>query len=269
MAAAGKELTPSEYIEHHLTFFSKPVGAEDGGFWMINVDSLITALILGVVALGFIWWVVRGATAGVPDRRQAFIELLIGFIDDQVKGIFHHGDRNRFVAPAALTVFVWVVLMNAMDFPRLATLPRGARVVRPARVAPGADRRCEHHLCSCAVGLGADDRLLYRRQGAGRLDSRVVLRALRFQPTALAGEFSFQPGRVHLKAAIAFAAAVRQHVRGRDPIPAAVDVGGDRTRRHYLRFAARPGLGDLPHPYRAAAGLHLHDADRRLHLDGA
>ena len=116
MAAAGKELTPSEYIEHHLTFFSKPVGAEDGGFWMVNVDSLITALILGVVALGFIWWVVRGATAGVPDRRQAFIELLIGFIDDQVKGIFHHGDRNRFVAPAALTVFVWVVLMNAMDF---------------------------------------------------------------------------------------------------------------------------------------------------------
>jgi F-type H+-transporting ATPase subunit a len=116
MAAAGKELTPSEYIEHHLTFFSKPVGAEDGGFWTINVDSIVTALILGVVALGFIWWVVRGATAGVPDRRQAFVELLIGFIDDQVKGIFHHGDRNRFVAPAALTVFVWVVLMNAMDF---------------------------------------------------------------------------------------------------------------------------------------------------------
>ncbi len=115
MAAAGKELTPSEYIEHHLTFFSKPVGAENGGFWMINVDSLITALILGVVALGFIWWVVRGATAGVPGRRQAFVELLIGFIDDQVKGIFHHGDRHRFVAPAALTVFVWVVLMNAMD----------------------------------------------------------------------------------------------------------------------------------------------------------
>ena len=114
--AAGKELTPSEYIEHHLTFLSKPVGGGEGGFWTINVDSIVTAFILGVVALGFIWWVVRGATAGVPDRRQAFVELLIGFIDDQVKGIFHHGDRNRFVAPAALTVFVWVVLMNAMDF---------------------------------------------------------------------------------------------------------------------------------------------------------
>jgi F-type H+-transporting ATPase subunit a len=112
--AAGKELTPSEYIQHHLTFFQKPAG--DGGFWTINVDSLITATLLGVVALGFLWWVVRGATSGVPGKRQAFVELLIDFIDEQVKGIFHHGDRNRFVAPVALTVFVWVVLMNAMDF---------------------------------------------------------------------------------------------------------------------------------------------------------
>jgi F-type H+-transporting ATPase subunit a len=60
--------------------------------------------------------VVRGATSGVPNKRQAFVELLIGFVDDQVKGIFQHGDRNRFIAPAALTVFVWVILMNAMDF---------------------------------------------------------------------------------------------------------------------------------------------------------
>ena len=112
--AAGNELTPSEYIQHHLTFFEKPIG--DGGFWTINVDSVVTALLLGVVGLGFLWWVVRGATSGVPGKRQAFVEWLIEFIDDQVKGIFHHGDRNRFVAPAALTVFVWVVLMNAMDF---------------------------------------------------------------------------------------------------------------------------------------------------------
>jgi F-type H+-transporting ATPase subunit a len=112
--AAGTELTPSEYIQHHLTFFEKPIG--DGGFWSVNIDSVITAALLGVIGLGFLWWVVRGATSGVPGKRQAFVELLIEFIDDQVKGIFHHGDRNRFVAPAALTVFVWVVLMNAMDF---------------------------------------------------------------------------------------------------------------------------------------------------------
>jgi F-type H+-transporting ATPase subunit a len=112
--AAGKELSPSEYIEHHLTFFQKPLG--EGGFWALNVDSLLTSVLLGVIGLGFLWWVVRGATSGVPGKRQAFVELLFDFIDEQVKGIFHHGDRNRFIAPLALTVFVWVVLMNAMDF---------------------------------------------------------------------------------------------------------------------------------------------------------
>jgi len=112
--AAATELTPSQYIQHHLTFLTKPVG--DGGFWSINVDSLAVSILLGVVGVGFIWWVVRGASAGVPTRRQAMVELLIDFVDSQAKGIFQHGDRHRFVAPLALTVFVWVVLMNAMDF---------------------------------------------------------------------------------------------------------------------------------------------------------
>ena len=114
--AAGKELTPSEYIQHHLTFFTKPVGEGGGGFWAINVDSVAVSILLGLLGVGFIWWVVRGATSGVPGKRQAFVELLIDFVDEQAKGIFHHGDRHRFVAPLALTVFLWVVLMNAMDF---------------------------------------------------------------------------------------------------------------------------------------------------------
>jgi F-type H+-transporting ATPase subunit a len=112
--ALGNELTPSEYIEHHLASFTKPLG--DGGFWSLNVDSFAVGILLGVLGCGFIWWVVRGATSGVPGRRQALVELLIDFVDEQAKGIFHHGDRHRFVAPLALTVFVWVVLMNAMDF---------------------------------------------------------------------------------------------------------------------------------------------------------
>ena len=112
--AAGAELTPSEYIQHHLTFFTKPLG--DGPFLALNVDSLLVSILLGVVGVGFIWWIVRGATSGVPNRRQAFVEILIDFVDEQAKGIFHHGDRHRFVAPLALTVFIWVVLMNAMDF---------------------------------------------------------------------------------------------------------------------------------------------------------
>jgi F-type H+-transporting ATPase subunit a len=74
------------------------------------------SILLGLIGIGFIWWVVRGATSGVPTRRQAMVELLLDFVDEQAKGIFQQGDRHRFVAPLALTVFVWVVLMNAMDF---------------------------------------------------------------------------------------------------------------------------------------------------------
>jgi F-type H+-transporting ATPase subunit a len=67
------------------------------------------------VGLGFFWWLARGATSGVPSRKQAFVEICFDFITSQVKGIFH-GDPHKFVAPLALTVFVWVILMNAMDF---------------------------------------------------------------------------------------------------------------------------------------------------------
>jgi F-type H+-transporting ATPase subunit a len=112
--AAGKDFNATDYIQHHLTFLTKPAG--EGGFWALNVDSVVTAVLLGVLGLGVIWWIVRGATSGVPNRRQAFVELAFEFVDEQVKGIFQHGDRSRFVAPAALTVFVWVLLMNAMDF---------------------------------------------------------------------------------------------------------------------------------------------------------
>jgi F-type H+-transporting ATPase subunit a len=113
MSAAEHTLTPTSYITHHLSFLTKPVA--QGDFWTLNMDTVVVSILLGVIAFGFLWWVVRGATAGVPGRRQAFVELAVEFVDEQVKGIFH-GDRHSFVAPAALTVFVWVLLMNAMDF---------------------------------------------------------------------------------------------------------------------------------------------------------
>ena len=104
--------SPSEYIEHHLTFFTKPVG--DGSFWSINVDTMVVSLVLGVIGVGFMWLVTRKATSGVPSKTQAFVELLLDFVNSQVKGIYH-GD-SKLVAPVALTVGFWVLLMNAMDF---------------------------------------------------------------------------------------------------------------------------------------------------------
>jgi F-type H+-transporting ATPase subunit a len=137
--AAGNEMNATEYIGHHLTHGSKQFG--DGGFWTIHFDSLAVSVLLGIVGIGFIWWVVRGATSGVPNRRQAFVELLVGFIDDQAKGIFKHGDRSKFVTPAALTVFVWVLLMNSMDFLPVDIVGKGTHFISEHgfRIVPTAD----------------------------------------------------------------------------------------------------------------------------------
>ena len=67
--AAEAEMTPTEYIGHHLSFNSRSVG--EGAFWSINVDTVLTSVLLGVIGFGFLWWVVRGATAGVPDSPPA------------------------------------------------------------------------------------------------------------------------------------------------------------------------------------------------------
>ena len=138
--AAGSEMNPTQYIGHHLTHDARPF-LGDGGFWTLHVDSLAVSVLLGFVGIGFIWWIVRGATSGVPTKRQAFVELLIGFVDDQAKGIFRHGDRNAFVAPAALTVFVWVLLMNAMDFLPVDIVALGTHHISEHgfRIVPTAD----------------------------------------------------------------------------------------------------------------------------------
>jgi F-type H+-transporting ATPase subunit a len=111
--ATEHELDATSYIQHHLTFLAQPV-SETGGFWTIHYDTIVTSIIVGVLVLGFIWLVTRKATSGVPSKTQAFVELTVEFVNDQVKSLFHHD--YRVVAPIALTVFLWVLFMNAMDF---------------------------------------------------------------------------------------------------------------------------------------------------------
>jgi len=106
-------LTPSDYIAGHLSFNAKPIG--DGSFWTLHVDTFVMSVLLGFVVMGLVWLAARKATSGVPSKGQAFVELIFGFVDDQVKNIFH-GNRHSFIAPTALTVFLWVFAMNAMDF---------------------------------------------------------------------------------------------------------------------------------------------------------
>jgi F-type H+-transporting ATPase subunit a len=110
--AAETPQDATSYIQHHLTFFAEPV-AESGGFWTLHYDTIITSFILGVLVLGFVWLVVRKASSGVPSKTQAFAELLVEFVNDQVRSMFHHD--YRIVAPIALTVGLWVLFMNLMD----------------------------------------------------------------------------------------------------------------------------------------------------------
>lgn len=107
-------LTPASYIAHHLGFNTQNIG-NAGGFWRINIDTLFTSVFLGLLVIGLIWLVARKAQAGVPSKAQAFVEIIFEFVDEQAKSMFH-GDRHAFIAPAALTVFLWVLAMNMMSF---------------------------------------------------------------------------------------------------------------------------------------------------------
>jgi len=98
----------TEYIPHHLTHLK--VGE---GFWAFHADTLIMTAILGIAFLWIFGAAARKATPGVPGRFQAFIELVVEFVDGQIKEVFH-GDRS-FLAPLALTIFVLVIFMNTMD----------------------------------------------------------------------------------------------------------------------------------------------------------
>jgi F-type H+-transporting ATPase subunit a len=133
MAAEGPA-NSTEYIGHHLQHMH--VGE---GFWTWHVDTLFMSILLGVIGMALFWLVARKATAGVPGRGQAMVELVVEFVDGQVKEVFH-GNR-RFIAPLALTIFVWVFLMNSMDFLPLDLpgLIAGAFGAHYWRVVPTAD----------------------------------------------------------------------------------------------------------------------------------
>ena len=109
----------TEYIQHHLTHLVPQ--ASKGGFWAVHLDSIAVSLVLGALFCLWFWSKARKATSGVPGRGQAFVEIVLEFVDGQVKDVFH-GDR-RVLGPLALTVFVWVFLMNAMDLLPVDLLP--------------------------------------------------------------------------------------------------------------------------------------------------
>jgi F-type H+-transporting ATPase subunit a len=146
MAATGNGPTAGEYIVHHLQHLQNHKQSAVVDFSVVNLDSVFYAVLLGVVGCWLLWRAAVKATSGVPGRFQAAVELLVEMVDTQAKGIVHNAQSRKFVAPLALTVFVWIFLMNAMDLLPVDLLPAIWHVAGPAvgmkdymRVVPTAD----------------------------------------------------------------------------------------------------------------------------------
>ncbi|HFL8819326.1 MAG TPA: F0F1 ATP synthase subunit A [Candidatus Azoamicus sp. OHIO2] len=108
MSANNSAITTGDYIKHHLTHIES-----GSGFWTFNIDTLFVSIILGTFVLGFFYIITRKATPDTPTGIQNFIEIIFDFVDSQVRDTYH--GKSKLVAPLALTIFVWIFLMNLMD----------------------------------------------------------------------------------------------------------------------------------------------------------
>jgi F-type H+-transporting ATPase subunit a len=132
MSAEGG-LTTTGYIQHHLTNLAvcsdaaRDAAGHCQGFWTFHLDTLLVSGILGLIVFGLMAKVASKASAGVPGSLQNFIEMVVGMVDQQVKDTFH--GRSKLVTPLAITIFVWVFVMNAMDLIPVDFIPLGAAAV--------------------------------------------------------------------------------------------------------------------------------------------
>jgi F-type H+-transporting ATPase subunit a len=121
--AAEHAPTAGEYIVHHLSHARNKELQGPFDLSVVAWDSMFFSILLGVVGCFFLWRAARGATSGVPGRFQAAVEILFEMVESQAKGIVHNAQSRKLVAPLALTVFLWIFLMNAMDLLPVDLLP--------------------------------------------------------------------------------------------------------------------------------------------------
>ncbi|MDT8410668.1 MAG: F0F1 ATP synthase subunit A [Wenzhouxiangellaceae bacterium] len=134
-ASESGEFSPTEYVSHHLEHWT--IGE---GLWAFHADTLFFSVVLGLGMVFVFWLAARRATAGVPGKLQNFVEVLVEFVDNSVRESFH-GPRE-FIAPLALTIFVWIFLWNLMDLIPVDYIPLFASQVlgiEYMRVVPSAD----------------------------------------------------------------------------------------------------------------------------------
>ena len=140
--STGSELTSAGYIKHHLQNL-QVCSTDDGivwnhcqgNFWSLNVDSIGISVLLGLLFILGFRKVAKNATTGVPGKMQCFVEMVIEFVDENVRDTFH--GKNKLIAPLGLTIFVWVFLMNLMDLIPVDWLPMAG--VGYLKVVPTTD----------------------------------------------------------------------------------------------------------------------------------
>ena len=123
MAADANAPTASEYIVHHLQHLQNVKQGFIVDFSVVNIDSIVVGILLGALMLLVLRAAASKATSGVPGRFQAAVEILVEMVDNQAKANIHNAESRKFIAPLALTVFVWIFLMNAMDMLPVDLLP--------------------------------------------------------------------------------------------------------------------------------------------------
>ena len=144
MAAEAHAPTASEYIVHHLQHLQNIQQTSIIDMSVINYDSVVVSVLVGFLGIFIFWLAARKATSGVPGRFQAAVEMMVEMVDNQAKANIHNAESRKFIAPLALTVFVWIFLMNAIDLLPVDLLPvlwQGATGDSHAylRVVPTAD----------------------------------------------------------------------------------------------------------------------------------
>jgi F-type H+-transporting ATPase subunit a len=165
MSSDQNVLTAGEYIQHHLQHLQKNFDFESVkqtsivDFSIFNLDSVFFSALLGFVGCVILWSAARKATSGVPGRFQAAVEIMSEMVENQAKGVVHNPVSRKLISPLALTVFVWIFLMNAMDMIPVDLIPGIWHGVGPdlgfkdyMRVVPTADLSTTLGL-SCSVLL--------------------------------------------------------------------------------------------------------------------
>lgn len=126
---AATKPTVSGYIQHHLhhwqvNFALEPVQQKEViDFSIINVDTILFSVLLGALVCFILWLGAKRATSGVPGRFQAAIELLVEFAESQASSVISNKQNLKSISPIALTIFMWIFFMNAMDMLPVDILP--------------------------------------------------------------------------------------------------------------------------------------------------